>query len=95
MTEGTTIGQLSFHAVTAGRWPDFERLFESRGGLVHGLAGVTGAGPNHLLGYLAEEPVAWCAIAPRSSYRRLPLFPRRGLANPRNSGAIAALCAGY
>jgi GNAT superfamily N-acetyltransferase len=27
--------------------------------------------PVGLLGYLAEEPVAWCSIAPRSSYRRL------------------------
>jgi len=24
-----------------------------------------------LLGYLDEEPVAWCSVAPRSSYRRL------------------------
>lgn len=24
-----------------------------------------------LLGYLGEEPVAWCSVAPRSTYRRL------------------------
>jgi GNAT superfamily N-acetyltransferase len=27
--------------------------------------------PIGLLGYLAGEPVAWCSIAPRSTYRRL------------------------
>ena len=27
--------------------------------------------PIGLLGYLDDEPVAWCSIAPRSSYRRL------------------------
>jgi len=27
--------------------------------------------PVGLLGYLDEEPVAWCSIAPRSTYRRL------------------------
>ncbi|MGB8398522.1 GNAT family N-acetyltransferase [Bradyrhizobium sp.] len=27
--------------------------------------------PIGLLGYLADEPVAWCSIAPRSTYRRL------------------------
>jgi GNAT superfamily N-acetyltransferase len=27
--------------------------------------------PVGLLGYLEEEPVAWCSIAPRSTYRRL------------------------
>ncbi len=27
--------------------------------------------PVGLLGYLDEEPVAWCSVAPRSSYRRL------------------------
>ncbi len=31
------------------------------------MAGVTVG----LLGYLEEEPVAWCSVAPRSTYRRL------------------------
>jgi len=36
------------------------------------LAGRVAAGvPIGLLGYLDGEPVAWCSVAPRSTYRRL------------------------
>lgn len=34
-------------------------------------ARVQGGTPVGLLGYLDEQPVAWCSIAPRSTYRRL------------------------
>lgn len=32
---------------------------------------VTNGTPVGLLAYLKDEPVAWCSIAPRSTYRRL------------------------
>lgn len=36
------------------------------------IAGRVSAGvPIGLLGYSGEEPVAWCSVAPRSTYRRL------------------------
>lgn len=36
------------------------------------MAQRVGAGvPVGLLGYLDQEPVAWCSIAPRATYRRL------------------------
>lgn len=89
------IERIVFREVTADRWADFERLFESRGGpktcwcmawrgtpaevnradsagrkaaMARRIAAGTTVG---LLGYLDEEPVAWCSVAPRSSYRRL------------------------
>ncbi|MGH8646854.1 MAG: GNAT family N-acetyltransferase, partial [Gammaproteobacteria bacterium] len=34
-------------------------------------ARVLGATPVGLLGYSEGEPVAWCSVAPRSTYRRL------------------------
>lgn len=34
-------------------------------------ARIQGGVPVGLLGYLGSEPVAWCSIAPRSTYRRL------------------------
>lgn len=34
-------------------------------------ARVDGGTPVGLLGYLGGEPVAWCSVAPRSTYRRL------------------------
>lgn len=95
MTVRTTAGRLQFHEVTAERWPDFERLFEARGGpkscwcmvwraspagakptdgasrKTAMAARIRAATPVGLLGYAGEEPVAWCSIAPRSTYRRL------------------------
>ncbi|MGD2147156.1 MAG: GNAT family N-acetyltransferase [Anaerolineae bacterium] len=86
---------LSFREVDAGRWADFERLFESRGGpkscwcMVWRqtpeeakppdgssrkqamFKRVSSGVPVGILGYLGDEPVAWCSIAPRSTYRRL------------------------
>lgn len=86
---------LTFQEVTAHRWPDFERLFESKGSpkfcwcmvwraspseAKHAdgvsrkaaMAERIGAGtPVGLLGYAHGEPVAWCSVAPRSTYRRL------------------------
>ena len=36
------------------------------------MAGRISAGvPVGLLGYIDEEPVAWCSVAPRSTFRRL------------------------
>lgn len=87
--------KLVFHAVDQARWPDLERLFESRGGpkscwcmvwratpaearTPQGAARkralalrVQDGTPIGLLGYLGDEPVAWCSIAPKSTYRRL------------------------
>lgn len=95
MTDGSDPSRLEFHEVNAGRWPDFEHLFESRGGpkacwcmvwratpaeAKHrdgpsrkaAMAGRVSAGiPVGLLGYVAGEPVAWCSVAPRSTYRHL------------------------
>ena len=34
-------------------------------------ARITAGTPVGLLGYLNKEPVAWCSVAPRSTYRRL------------------------
>lgn len=95
MTKPSELDRLVFHEVNQSRWPDFERLFENRGGpkacwcmvwratseeAKHtdgasrkaAMARRIAAGmPVGLLGYLDEEPVAWCSIAPRSTYRRL------------------------
>jgi GNAT superfamily N-acetyltransferase len=85
----------SFHAVTKARWPDFEALFEGRGGPKycwcmawrstaeerHEATNATrkaaikkrvDAGtPIGVLAYADGEPVAWCSVAPRESYRPL------------------------
>lgn len=90
-----TVLRLTVHEVDAIRWPDFERLFESRGGPkacwcmmwracgaeVKNTEGsarkaaikarVDDGVPIGLLGYLDGNPVAWCSIAPRSTYRPL------------------------
>ncbi len=95
MTEAAVIDRVVFREITTDRWPDFERLFECRGGpkacwcmvwratpeeakhtdgasrkaaIARRIAAGTTVG---LLGYLDEEPVAWCSVAPRSTYRRL------------------------
>lgn len=87
---------LAIHRVTPERWPDLERLFESRGTLrgcwcmifragpegkvppasgparKQAMRGLVRAGaPVGLLGYVEGEPVAWCSVAPRSSFRGL------------------------
>lgn len=87
--------ELTFKAVDANHWRDFERLFEGRGGpkscwcmlwransveVKHTdgasrkaaiSARVHTGTPIGLLAYLGSDPVAWCSIAPRASYRRL------------------------
>jgi GNAT superfamily N-acetyltransferase len=95
MTETAAIDRIVFREVTAETWPDFEKLFECRGGpkacwcmvwratpeeakhpngasrkaaMAKRIAAGTTVG---LLGYLDEVPVAWCSVAPRSTYRRL------------------------
>jgi GNAT superfamily N-acetyltransferase len=95
MTITAAIDRIVFREVTPERWPDFERLFQCRGGpkscwcmvwratpeegrhrdaasrkaaMARRIASGTTVG---LLGYLDEEPVAWCSVAPRSTYRRL------------------------
>ena len=83
------------HEVTSERWPDFERLFEAKGGPKYCwcmawraipedakrsngaqrkaamAARVRQGVPVGLLGYLGEEPIAWCSVAPRATYRQL------------------------
>ncbi|MBI3607254.1 MAG: GNAT family N-acetyltransferase [Nitrospirae bacterium] len=95
MSDSAEINRIVFYEVDANRWPDFERLFERRGGpkacwcmvwratpaeakytdgasRKAAMAGRVSAGiPIGLLGYLDGEPVAWCSVAPRSTYRRL------------------------
>lgn len=95
MNQSVDLDRLTFHAVDRERWPDMERLFESRGAPKFcwcmvwratpqearqrdstsrkaAMAGRAAAGtPVGLLGYLDQEPVAWCSVAPRASYRRL------------------------
>ena len=86
---------LVFREVTRDRWPDLERLFESRGGPKHcwcmvwrpmrnealrtdrsekkeSLRDTVFKGtPVGILAYLEGEPIAWCSIAPRDTYRRI------------------------
>lgn len=95
MNESSELDRMTFHSVDDARWPDMERLFESRGSpkscwcmlwrqtpeeAKHtggasrkaAMAARVAAGvPVGLLGYLDGEPVAWCSVAPRSTYRRL------------------------
>lgn len=95
MTDSTEIDRLQFREVDAGRWNDFEQLFECRGSpkscwcmVWRGTTDerkrtdrasrkeamatrVKADVPVGLLGYLEGEPVAWCSVAPRSTYRRL------------------------
>jgi GNAT superfamily N-acetyltransferase len=87
--------RLRFHEVSADRWPDFEHLFEARGGPKSCWCMVWRASsseakhtdgasrkaamkqrvcthtPVGLLAYADDEPVAWCSVAPRSTYQRL------------------------
>jgi GNAT superfamily N-acetyltransferase len=87
--------KVTVHEVDASRWPDFERLFESRGGpkacwcmmwrargaeakntkgsarKVAIKARVDDGVPIGLLAYVDGDPIAWCSIAPRSTYRPL------------------------
>jgi GNAT superfamily N-acetyltransferase len=37
--------------------------------------------PVGILGYLEEKPVAWCSIAPKSTYRRLPELGNESVEN--------------
>lgn len=87
------IDKVEFRPVTPETWPDFEKLFESRGGPKSCWCTVwrtvetptterpatakkqemkrriSSAEPVGLLGYLGSEPIAWCSIAPRHTYR--------------------------
>ncbi|NEN85030.1 GNAT family N-acetyltransferase [Paenibacillus elgii] len=85
--------KLDFFEVDQGRWLDFEKLFESRGGPKNCWCMVWRGKPEDrktkvtkksairsmvqehvpigILGYAGDEPVAWCSIAPRSTYRDL------------------------
>lgn len=90
---GHALDGVAFHEVDQSRWPDFVRLFESRGGpkncwcmvwrgtskertdAASRRAGmerrIASEIPVGLLGYVDGEPIAWCSVAPRSTYRRL------------------------
>ena len=87
--------KLSFKAVSAATWEDFESLFEARGGPKSCWCMVWRAnaeesrhtdGPSRkgyihkrvekgipigILGYIDREPIAWCSIAPKETYRNL------------------------
>ena len=85
--------RLEFHEVTPDRWPDFERLFEARGGpkncwcmVFRSASGdsttsavrksamrqrIAAGTPIGILGYLDGEPVAWCSVAPKSTFAHL------------------------
>ena len=87
--------KLSFHPLTAGRWPDVEALFGERGACagcwcMYWRLGAkeyaAGKGPGNraafrqvvergdepgVLAYVGDEPVGWCAVAPRDAYPRL------------------------
>ena len=89
------MADLILRPVDQRAWPDFERLFESRGGpkacwcMVWRAKGeeakqtkgcerkdaikrrVREGVPIGLLGYVDNEPVAWCSVAPKDSYREL------------------------
>ena len=95
MAEASELDRIEFHEVDQSRWPDFEMLFQGRGGpkacwcmvwraspekakrkdgasRKAAMANRIAAGtPVGLLGYIDEEPVAWCSVAPRATYRRL------------------------
>jgi GNAT superfamily N-acetyltransferase len=95
MAGPSELDRLVFGEVDRKRWPDFEMLFQSRGGpkacwcmarraspeeakrkdgasrKVAMAKRIAAGTPVGLLGYIDEEPVAWCSIAPRSTYRRL------------------------
>jgi GNAT superfamily N-acetyltransferase len=95
MTDPSELDRVVFREVDKSLWPDFERLFESRGGpkacwcmvwratpeeakRTDGASRkdamakrITAGVPVGLLGYIDEEPIAWCSVAPRSTYRRL------------------------
>ena len=92
---GLSAPELAFHAVTKARWPDFEALFDGKGGPKycwcmawrstaeerHEATNATrkaaikkrvDAGtPIGILAYADGEPIAWCSIAPRDTYRPL------------------------
>jgi GNAT superfamily N-acetyltransferase len=92
---GSIADRMVFREVTSDNWPDFEGLFECKGGpkacwcmvwratpaeakRTDGTspkaamkARITAGTAVGLLGYLEKEPVAWCSVAPRSTYRRL------------------------
>ena len=86
---------LTFRDVTEASWPDFERLFNERGGpsycwccawrAVRAVPGRSDKEARHdelerrvregepigILAYLDDEPIAWCSVAPRTTYRPL------------------------
>jgi ribosomal protein S18 acetylase RimI-like enzyme len=86
---------LKIKPVTGDTWPDFEKLFRSKGApsycwcmawrmnkeeLKNNNSNarkrfikkrVSSGTPIGLLGYIDNEPIAWCSIAPRETYQRL------------------------
>jgi GNAT superfamily N-acetyltransferase len=85
---------LRFAEVTKATRPDFEKLFEAKGGPRYcwcmawrnmpnrehasnderkaGIVGMIEAGtPVGILAFQNNEPVGWCSVAPRETYRRL------------------------
>lgn len=49
---------------------------------------VESATPIGLVGYLGDEPVAWCSVAPKATYRRL----EAGSTNPPEPGVWSLAC---
>jgi GNAT superfamily N-acetyltransferase len=86
---------LEFHALTADRWPDLERLFGPRGACggcwcmwfrLRRSQFIKQKGPSNkrafkkivcagevpgLLAYVGDEPIGWCAVAPREEFEVL------------------------
>ena len=42
--------------------------------------------PVGVLGYIDSEPVAWCSVAPRTTYRPLIATARAAISRPRSTG---------
>jgi GNAT superfamily N-acetyltransferase len=73
--------KLTVRAVDRTTWSDFDKLFSAKGEELEHTdrksrkramsRRVQRGTPIGLLGYVDSEPVAWCSIAPRSTYVRL------------------------
>src|SRR5688572_10778890 len=64
------MARYAFHPLTPDRWDDLVRLFGPKGACGGCWCMWWRAAPG-VLAYDGDEPVAWCAIAPREAYPRL------------------------
>jgi len=98
---GVMTDNVTFRAVSAENWADFELLFQNRGApkacwctawrkirpefkdaplaKKHEMeARIRGGEPVGILGYADADPVAWCSVSPRSTYRSSMADAREG-----------------